>query len=120
MPTLLSTINGGGKVGIQSNGTNLDNASKINFERNKFLNSINKNLCDFNARNIIHIDLIFNTTEGRKAIEDSFSLRRTALMRAIPYYTTVSGARAATWAIQALKAESLDVAPLQSYFIGEY
>ena len=62
------------------------------------------------------IDLIFNTTEGRKAIEDSFSLRRTALMRAIPYYTTVSGARAATWAIQALKADSLDVAPLQSYF----
>ena len=39
-----------------------------------------------------------------------------ALMRAIPYYTTVSGARAATWAIQALKADSLDVAPLQSYF----
>ena len=62
------------------------------------------------------IDLIFNTPEGRKAIEDSFSLRRTALMRAIPYYTTVSGARAATWAIQALKADSLDVAPLQSYF----
>ena len=51
-----------------------------------------------------------------KAIEDSFSLRRTALMRSIPYYTTVSGARAATRAIQALKADSLDVAPLQSYF----
>jgi carbamoyl-phosphate synthase large subunit len=62
------------------------------------------------------IDLIFNTTEGRKAVEDSFSLRRTALMRSIPYYTTVSGARAATWAIQALKSDSLDVAPLQSYF----
>ena len=62
------------------------------------------------------IDLIFNTTEGRKAVEDSFSLRRTALMRSIPYYTTVSGARAATRAIQALKADSLDVASLQSYF----
>ena len=66
------------------------------------------------------VDLIFNTTEGRKAIEDSFSLRRTALMRSIPYYTTVSGARAATRAIQALTSDSLDVAPLQSYFIGEY
>jgi len=62
------------------------------------------------------IDLIFNTTEGRKAVEDSFSLRRTALIRSIPYYTTVSGAKAATLAIQALKADSLDVAPLQSYF----
>ena len=35
MPTLLSTINGGGKVGIQSDGTTLDNASKINFESNR-------------------------------------------------------------------------------------
>ena len=35
MPTLLSTINGGGKVGIQSDGTSLDNASKINFENNR-------------------------------------------------------------------------------------
>ena len=35
MPTLLSTINGGGKVSIQSDGTSLDNASKINFENNR-------------------------------------------------------------------------------------
>ena len=35
MPTLLSTLNGGGKVGIQSDGTTLDNASKINFENNR-------------------------------------------------------------------------------------
>ena len=62
------------------------------------------------------VHLIFNTTEGRKAIEDSFSLRRTALMRGVPYYTTVAGARAATRAIQAIRAGSLEVAPLQSYF----
>ena len=35
MPTLLSTINGGGKVGIQSDGTTLDNASKLNFQSNR-------------------------------------------------------------------------------------
>ena len=35
MHTILSTINGGGKVGIQSDGTSLDNASKINFENNR-------------------------------------------------------------------------------------
>ena len=47
--------------------------SKINFERNKFLNSINKNLCDFNVRNIIHIDLIFNTNKQEiKIFERSF------------------------------------------------
>ena len=34
--------------------------SKNNTERNYFINSINKNLCQFNSRNIIHIDFIFN------------------------------------------------------------
>ncbi|MDA0662688.1 MAG: carbamoyl-phosphate synthase large subunit [Proteobacteria bacterium] len=66
------------------------------------------------------VQLIFNTTEGRKAVEDSFSLRRTALMRNVPYYTTVAGARAATRAIQAIRAGSLEVAPLQSYFSAAY
>ncbi len=34
----------------------------------------------------------------------------------VPHYTTVAGARAAVHAIAALKAGTLDVAPLQSYF----
>jgi carbamoyl-phosphate synthase large subunit len=61
------------------------------------------------------IQLVFNTTEGSEAIADSFSLRRTALTNAIPYYTTVAGARAAVLAIAAMRAGSLEVAPLQSY-----
>ena len=40
--------------------------NKNNTERNHFVNSINKNLCQFNSRNIIHIDLIFD--EGKKEI----------------------------------------------------
>jgi carbamoyl-phosphate synthase large subunit len=64
------------------------------------------------------VQLIFNTTEGAQAIADSFSLRRTALTIGIPYYTTVAGARAAVQAIQALRAGSLEVASLQSYFVG--
>jgi carbamoyl-phosphate synthase large subunit len=62
-----------------------------------------------------HIQLVFNTTEGAQAIADSFSLRRTALTHAIPYYTTVAGARAAVQAIGALREGCLEVAPLQSY-----
>jgi len=62
------------------------------------------------------IQLVFNTTEGAKSIEDSFSLRRTALTCGIPYYTTIAGARAAVRAIEALKHGSLEVASLQSYF----
>ena len=66
------------------------------------------------------VDLVFNTTEGTKAIADSFSLRRTALIHQIPYYTTLSGATAAVQAISALRSGQLEVAPLQSYFRGSF
>jgi carbamoyl-phosphate synthase large subunit len=61
------------------------------------------------------VDLVFNTTEGTKAIEDSRELRRTALSHRIPYYTTLAGSQAAVLAIEALRTGSLEVAPLQSY-----
>jgi carbamoyl-phosphate synthase large subunit len=61
------------------------------------------------------IHLVFNTTEGSQALSDSASIRRTALTMKVPYYTTMAGAAAVTQAIQALKAGSLEVAPLQSY-----
>jgi carbamoyl-phosphate synthase large subunit len=66
------------------------------------------------------IQLVFNTTEGRQAMSDSFSLRQTALMGSIPYYTTVSGMRAAVEAIAALRDGVLEVLPLQSYFQRTY
>ena len=62
------------------------------------------------------VHLVFNTSEGAASIRDSFDLRRTALMNKIPYFTTVAGAKAAVRAIQALRAGSLAVAPLQAYF----
>jgi len=62
------------------------------------------------------VQLVFNTAEDRKAIADSYSLRRAALMNAIPYYTTMAGAEAAVEAIATAKASDLDVTPLQSYF----
>jgi carbamoyl-phosphate synthase large subunit len=61
------------------------------------------------------VDMVFNTTEGARALADSFSIRRTALLYHIPYYTTLAGAMAVTQAIKALRAGSLEVAPLQSY-----
>ena len=66
------------------------------------------------------VHLVINTTEGAQTISDSFSLRRTALVNNIPYYTTVAGARAAVAAITALRNGSLEVAPLQSYLTGSY
>jgi carbamoyl-phosphate synthase large subunit len=61
------------------------------------------------------VQLVFNTTEGVKALADSKDIRRTALLHHIPYYTTLAGALAATQAIKALAAGALTVAPLQSY-----
>jgi carbamoyl-phosphate synthase large subunit len=61
------------------------------------------------------VDLVVNTTEGTKALADSKDIRRTALLHHIPYYTTLAGALAATQAIKALAAGTLNVAPLQSY-----
>ncbi|MFC5372291.1 carbamoyl-phosphate synthase large subunit [Brevundimonas faecalis] len=61
------------------------------------------------------IQLVFNTTEGKQALTDSFSIRRTALMMKIPYYTTAAGALAAAQGIAAIRAGELDVRPVQSY-----
>jgi carbamoyl-phosphate synthase large subunit len=61
------------------------------------------------------IQLVFNTTEGSRSLADSFSIRRTALMGKIPYYTTTAAALASAQAIAALKDGALEVRPLQSY-----
>ncbi|MGF1619019.1 MAG: carbamoyl-phosphate synthase large subunit [Rhodomicrobiaceae bacterium] len=61
------------------------------------------------------VALVFNTTEGAKALADSAEIRRTAILYHIPYYTTISGALAVTKAISAMRAGTLEVAPLQQY-----
>ena len=45
------------------------------------------------------IALIVNTTEGRSAIADSFTIRREAIMHSVCYTTTLSGGRATCRAI---------------------
>ncbi|WP_425408495.1 carbamoyl-phosphate synthase large subunit [Hyphococcus sp.] len=62
------------------------------------------------------VHMIFNTTEGAQSIKDSRSIRTTALAQKIPCITTCAGARAAVRAIEAMRADDLDVAPLQSYY----
>jgi carbamoyl-phosphate synthase large subunit len=66
------------------------------------------------------VQLVFNTVDGASALTDSFTLRRTALMHKIAYYTTVAGAKASVEGIAALSSGALDVAPLQSYFKGAF
>ena len=64
------------------------------------------------------VQLVINTTEGAQAISDSYSIRRSALIYAVPHYTTMSGAAAAIGALKTLRSGALEVAPLQSYFTG--
>jgi len=46
------------------------------------------------------IQVVVNTTQGAKAIRDSYSIRRTTLLANIPYFTTLSAARAAVDAME--------------------
>ncbi|MDH5766509.1 MAG: carbamoyl phosphate synthase large subunit, partial [Gammaproteobacteria bacterium] len=46
------------------------------------------------------IDLIINTTEGKKAIADSYTIRAAALQHKVSYTTTLAGARATCMALQ--------------------
>ncbi|PLX81960.1 MAG: carbamoyl phosphate synthase large subunit [Desulfuromonas sp.] len=62
------------------------------------------------------IDLVFNTTFGAQSVADSYSIRRSALMNGVAYFTTVEGMTAAVDAILAMRRESLDVKPLQEYY----
>jgi carbamoyl-phosphate synthase large subunit len=60
------------------------------------------------------VQLVFNTVDAdKRAVQDSFSMRRAALQRGIPYCTTLAAARASAAAIAALRAESIGVRSLQ-------
>ncbi len=61
------------------------------------------------------VQLVFNTTEGKQSLLDSFEIRRSALMMKIPYFTTTPAALAAARAIAAVAEGPLEVRPLQSY-----
>jgi len=58
------------------------------------------------------IDFIVNVTEDKKAIADSYEIRRNALQNKVTYYTTLFGARAACKAMN--YSNELSVSSLQS------
>ena len=90
---------------IKGRGIEVDVISKVGEGRPNIVDAMKSN----------NIDLVLNTTEGKKSIIDSYSLRRTALMEGIPYYTTLTGSQAAVKALRTIKSGNLEVASLQSY-----
>ena len=76
------------------------------------------NILDKMKNNQIHF--LINTPSGKRSRTDSFYIRRSALLLNIPYCTTISGAIAATRAIEAIiKGKKLDVIPIQDYYKKE-
>jgi len=63
----------------------------------------------------MQVDLVINTVYGAQAQQDSYSIRRTTLMKGIPYFTTISAAKAAVRGIAAIKKNLLQVKSLQEY-----
>ncbi len=60
------------------------------------------------------VELVMNTVSADPvSVRDSFSMRRGALQRGVPYFTTVAAIRAAVGAIRALRLESIGVRSLQ-------
>ena len=60
------------------------------------------------------VQLVFNTTEGAASLADSASIRRTAVSRNIPYFTTLSASIASVQAIASQKTREITVCALQS------
>jgi carbamoyl-phosphate synthase large subunit len=59
------------------------------------------------------IDLVFNTTEGAQAVEDSRDIRAVALYDKIPYFTTAAASHSAALAIRAREEGEIGVRSLQ-------
>jgi carbamoyl-phosphate synthase large subunit len=61
------------------------------------------------------VHLVVNTTAGKQEIADSYSIRRETLMKALPYFTTLTGARVAVGAMEAARGGRVGVRSLQEY-----
>ena len=61
------------------------------------------------------INFLINTVFGKSAIKDSFTIRRSALMHGVPYFTTMPEAFAAIKGISSYRRR-FEVKPIQSYY----
>ncbi|NGZ01981.1 MAG: carbamoyl phosphate synthase large subunit [Nitrospira sp. WS238] len=61
------------------------------------------------------VALVVNTVRTASAHVDSLSIRREALHRGIPYFTTMRGAHAAAMGIEAIVKKTLSIRSLQEY-----
>ncbi len=86
----------------------------INVKSIKKVNQGSPHVVDFIEQNKIH--LIINTTSGTNSIADSLSIRRTALSKKIPYFTTISAAKIAVTGLNIINNSDLTVKSIQELY----
>jgi len=64
------------------------------------------------------IDMVINTSSGKMTIQDSSSLRQAAVLYALPYTTTLAGAKAVALALAEMQGRGVHVQSLQEYYGG--
>jgi len=62
--------------------------------------------------------MVINTVGDKTSHEDSASIRTAAVFGGIPYFTTIQGAQAAVFGIEAMKKTAMNVKSLQEYHRG--
>ncbi len=61
------------------------------------------------------VQMVVNTSLGKKTSSDSFEIRRAALLYNIPYATTIAGAKAVAFAVEELQRGDWSVKTIQEY-----
>lgn len=94
-----------------------DAAKGVDIEKIKKVSQGSPNIRD--AILNTEINLIINTSEGKQSAQDGYIIRRLAIELGIPYVTTLSGARAALNAIEAVQNNEITVKSLNEHIDGE-
>nr|WP_303998917.1 carbamoyl-phosphate synthase large subunit [Methanobrevibacter smithii] len=101
---------------VATNGT-ADAAKGVYIEKIKKVSQGSPNIRDAILNK--EINLIINTSEGKQSAKDGYIIRRLAIELGIPYVTTLSGARAALNAIEAVQNNEINVKSLNEHIDGE-
>ena len=101
---------------VATNGT-ADAAKGVDIEKIKKVSQGSPNIRDAILNK--EINLIINTSEGKQSAKDGYIIRRLAIELGIPYVTTLSGARAALNAIEAVQNNEINGKSLNEHIDGE-
>ena len=88
----------GTAVAISAGGISCELANKVNEGRPHIVDMIKNE----------QIDLIVNTTEGKQAIADSYTIRGAALQHKVPYSTTIAHAYATSLALTCIDSPTVE------------